>query len=299
MEDLLGDDGLASLLADDNKVVGAQGANGGVAHLSAAAPAEPQPFQFNYAITPSLRGKLEAVEGSAHRCRGLWAMTDAQHAVPGQSSEYEFKLLEANPGTVPGSFPVSGKYRGWFMLKKPPPSNSYEKVEEKQINLVFEQDPDGSEYQYNVTGNGSNRFGNYLLEGKLEEDGSILLYRQYIITPKDVAAAAKKKSRAGVRPPPAPLDNAPREGAGRERKMTTVMMESLEEPALPKLQRVTTAPRDERRSFEQSSGMRQMSSHQRAELQVQKCSELLRELMKVPAAFFLPRACRPHQAQHS
>jgi two-component system phosphate regulon sensor histidine kinase PhoR len=48
-----------SLLADDNKVVGAQGANGGVAHLSAA-PAEPQPFQFNYAITPK-RSAIEAI----------------------------------------------------------------------------------------------------------------------------------------------------------------------------------------------------------------------------------------------
>lgn len=215
-------------------------------------------------------------------------MTDAQHSIPGQTSEFEFKLLEASPGTVPGSFPVSGKYRGWFMLKKPPPSNGYEKVEEKEINLVFEPDQEGSEDEFKVTGNGANRFGNYILEGKLEEDGSILLYRQYVITIRDGNAPVKKKSRSSTsKTQPTIYDSSPRAGSGRERKISTALLESLEEPALPKMQRMASNPRpDGKVGGDHSNPMRNMTPQQRAELQVSKCSELLRELTKLPPAFY-------------
>ena len=46
-------------------------------------------------------------------------MSDSGHNIPGQTSEFEFKLSKAAPDTKP--YPMSGTYQGWFHLKQAGP----------------------------------------------------------------------------------------------------------------------------------------------------------------------------------
>jgi len=59
-------------------------------------------------LVPSLRGRL-ICEGGSSICRGVWAMSDSGHSIPGQTSEFEFKLSKAAPDTKP--YPMSGTYQ--------------------------------------------------------------------------------------------------------------------------------------------------------------------------------------------
>ena len=45
-------------------------------------------------LVPSLRGKL-TLQGTSSVCKGVWAMSDSAHDVPGQTSDFEFKLVKA------------------------------------------------------------------------------------------------------------------------------------------------------------------------------------------------------------
>ena len=57
---------------------------------------------------PCLIGKF-TTEGSVHVCSGQWGMSKAAHGMPGQTSPFEFRLVQAaNPAM--STFPVSGKY---------------------------------------------------------------------------------------------------------------------------------------------------------------------------------------------
>ena len=71
------------------------------------APAAVVPATPSYLI-PSLRGRLIS-EGTSSVCRGVWAMSDAGHNIPGQTSEFEFKLSKPAPDTKP--YPLSGIYQ--------------------------------------------------------------------------------------------------------------------------------------------------------------------------------------------
>lgn len=185
-------------------------------------------------------------EGGNVTCKGMWGMSDYAHTVPGQTSEFEFKLVKADEGS--SLFPVNGKYQGYFMLKQAPPLKGSVKVEDKEMVFKFTRS-DEEEGQYTIHGNGLNKFGSFTLKGKLSEDGDLHVYREYYnLTPApghikrrlsvdgaDEAPKPKKKALtlkaedSAVPPaPPVELNVSPREGAGRIRKQSSAMKEYID-----------------------------------------------------------------------
>jgi hypothetical protein len=186
--------------------------------------------------------------GNSVVCKGLWAMSDSGHNILGQTSEFEFKLLKADD-VKSSTFPVNGRYQGWFMLKQ---GTKNVKIEDKEMDIFFEQ---GNDF-YKISGHGNNKFGKFSLNGTLkEEDGTIHLYREYDLTTTPSSATVGKKRPAStlstknnttesskivksknnksvtINPnPPQELgiDNfavTPRGGAARVRKQSNVMKE--------------------------------------------------------------------------
>ena len=100
-------------------------------------------------LIPSLRGRMYLDDVTKKVvCRGMWAMTDAQHVDPNLTSDFEFNLVSAlgnnedtnNTNGLSSSstqFPVNGKYQGWFNLKKSPPHKGTDKIDEKDISISF------------------------------------------------------------------------------------------------------------------------------------------------------------------
>ena len=119
-------------------------------------------------------------------------MSDAAHKIPGQTSDFEFRLLKTSDQDS-SSFPISGKYTGWFMLQQPPPRSTI-KVEDKEINIRFSVNDDESSSDYSIEGEGFNRFGRFKVHGVLSEEGDLQMYRVY--SPKSAPSpAAKNKSK--------------------------------------------------------------------------------------------------------
>lgn len=82
---------------------------------------------------PSLRGRM-MVEDNMHKCQGVWAMNDSSHAVAGQTSDFELRLVFS--GVAPQDVPVDGRYSGWFMIKNPQ-KNSATKIEDRDLDIKF------------------------------------------------------------------------------------------------------------------------------------------------------------------
>lgn len=152
-------------------------------------------------LVPCLKGKM-SYEGGTVICKGLWAMSESAHSQPGQCSEFEFKLIKADEDS-PMTFPINGKYQGWFQMKQPPPQKGSVKVEDKEIYLGFtassgtvspEHDSDNrTVISHSIQGKGMNKFGSFNLHGTLDEEGNIQIYREYFsLTPS--ANSTKKKS---------------------------------------------------------------------------------------------------------
>lgn len=186
-------------------------------------------------------------EGGSVTCKGMWGMSDYAHTVPGQTSEFEFKLVKADEGS--SLFPVNGKYQGYFMLKQAPPLKGSVKVEDKEMVFKFTRS-DEEEGQYTIHGNGLNKFGSFTLKGKLSEDGDLHVYREYYnLTPAPVhikrrlsvdgadEAPKPKKKALSLKaedgstvppPPPVEINVSPREGSGRVRKQSIAMQEYID-----------------------------------------------------------------------
>lgn len=160
-------------------------------------PQTPTPFAI-----PSLRGSFKlSSDSSKYFCKGLWAMSDALHEVPGQTSDFEFKLVY--PPLSPNcKLPVSGKYTGWFILQQPNQKNPV-KVEDKEINIQFELIDDGN---HKIEGEGYNRFGKFSVYGTLSSNGQLQMYRSY--TPKPLSTTNKSKKVSSSKKSPRP--NTPR-----------------------------------------------------------------------------------------
>mmetsp|Transcript_19959 Transcript_19959/g.27509 ORF Transcript_19959/g.27509 Transcript_19959/m.27509 type:complete len:801 (-) Transcript_19959:290-2692(-) len=155
-------------------------------------------------LVPCLKGKM-SYEGGTVICKGLWAMSESAHSQPGQCSEFEFKLIKADEDS-PGTFPINGKYQGWFQMKQPPPHKGSVKVEDKEIYLSFtassgtvspEHDSENSIIiSHSIQGKGLNKFGSFNLHGTLDEEGNIQIYREYFnLTP---SVSSKKKNVAST-----------------------------------------------------------------------------------------------------
>jgi hypothetical protein len=238
-------------------------------------------------LIPSLRGKYELI-GSNLTCKGQWAMSDAGHALPDQTSPFEFKLSKSFDTSA--ALPISGKYQGWFFLKQAPPLKGL-KIDDKDMIIKFIKNENDSTYK--VEGRGVNRFGSFTLYGTLYEDHSVQLYREYL--PKAVPGP-KVKASAESKPKIAISDaDSHREGSGRVRKVSAFMKE-YEDSLAPK---PIKAPGPSASKTSSSAAMQPMASaplayntaaaasgnrSQRTPASIVKCSELLKEITKQPQA---------------
>lgn len=250
-------------------------------------------------FVPSLRGRLFA---DSHVCRGVWALSDAAHDYPEQTSDFEFKLVKALNASDT-SFPRNGKYQGWFSLKQLPPLKPSIKIDDKEMNMRFTKNEDDGGFK--IEGEGSNKFGKFSLNGKMLEDGSVQMYRVYVAKPlvakKPVAPTGTtptaKKRGANEKKVTIADEESPRDSSRIRKRasfgsgfdfdesnlaasagpvVTPVAAASTPRPAA--LQ-VPVTPRGG--EVPPSSGRTpRMSQH------MQKCSELLKEIMKQPQSIY-------------
>jgi hypothetical protein len=307
------------------------------ASATAAPPAVPI---INYEIVPSLRGMVTRDPtlggvGSNIRIKGLWAMIDSQHNEEGKTSEFELTLQETfTPANIlnlqgAGEGPLketalSGKYKGWFKLKRIS-NNGSDSIQEKDVILSFNSRSDGG---FDVTGEGSNKFGPYILKGHVDESCEICLYRQYVkvvggpppapsprggkkgkakkananatgsgesskagikTKPGDVIAGTASANKPRIKTESAPMSNH-RDGAGRDRKKSAIMddaygikLESQVKPAIGTdgvdANGIIIGPSNDTSSTSNNRT-------QRLSQQLLRCSDLLKEMVKIPLAFY-------------
>jgi len=246
---------------------------------------------------PSLRGRVY-VEGNSHKCEGVWAMNDQSHSIPGQTSDFEFRLVF--PGAAPSTIPVDGRYTGWFLIKNPQKSSNT-KIEDKDLDLKFVKKENSNDYE--VSGAGVNKFGKFTVQGILKSNNMMQLYKIY--QPKRVAGATPRGAGSSPRPrtslPARPLSTtsvsvaSPRE-SGRMRKPSLALTESFVPPP-PPLEKVSSnavhqKPVVQRTSSKQVAKAISIDSAtprtSRAPPFVNKCKDVLKEMSKqVSAIYFL------------
>jgi hypothetical protein len=239
-------------------------------------------------------------------------MSDAAHDIPEQTSDFEFKLMKASAESI--SFPFSGKYQGWFSLKQPPPVKGTLKIDDRDMFIKFTPIGDGS---YKVEGNGTNKFGKFSLRGILGTDHMMQIYREYQYKP----LPAPRKRSAGVALGGADIGNAigkpskkkavvelvapnssdikiennsiitAREGAGRARKPSAIIKDpDVHTVTKQQFKATVVAPVKTLLPVKENIAVQQIKTEngrtQRPPPQMQKCSDLLKELMKMPQAIW-------------
>jgi hypothetical protein len=162
---------------------------------------------------PSLRGKFNVgditADMASHKCDGVWALSDAAHGVPDQTSAFSFSLEMPAGESINGmSFPVNGKYKGYFFLKqlKGPPV-------QYEDNIEMEFTRSEASQAYTIEGKGTNQFGVFTVTGTMTQAGELVMYRIYA-----KAKAVKRDSSARARKVPIPHDVAETITAGREKR---------------------------------------------------------------------------------
>jgi len=253
-------------------------------------------------LVPSLKGKM-VQEGTMYVCKGLWAMSEAQHANPELTSEFEFRINTASPaniaalnaGTVPRAYPLDGLYQGWFKLRKQPPLKGVDKIEEKSLLITFRQDeeepvdmdsgdaePDADaapKTAYVVNGQGSNRFGNFTLKGSFDSaTGNIMMYREYVARPlKPIVSQVNRIKRERVSTDPTAII---REGTGRIRKQSSFVTD------FDNIQSGTSGSSSGDPNAKKTSMKPEITPAQRIALQFQRCKSLHAEMCRLPAAVY-------------
>ena len=132
-----------------------------------------------------LRGKLYKEESDelgstimVYRIQGMWSsgldlvLADPQN-VRGFCNRFEYEHRGSAPST---SFPVSGRYSGWFDLNVE--DGTKRKIVEKDVTLRFRKNNAG---YHNVEGKGSNAFGKYSITGTMTDDNVITIFRHFQI----------------------------------------------------------------------------------------------------------------------
>lgn len=160
----------------------------------------PPPSQSYDKNVVCLRGKLYKEESEdlgamdvVHRIHGMWSsgldliLADPQN-VRGLCNRFEYEHKSSVPSST---FPVSGRYSGWFDLNLE--DGSKKKIVEKDVTLRFRKNNAGF---HNVEGRGSNAFGKYSITGTLTLDNVITIFRHFQI--KKIKAARPVTSA----PPP-------------------------------------------------------------------------------------------------
>eukprot|EP00286_Rhodomonas_abbreviata_P003285 CAMPEP_0181347054 /NCGR_PEP_ID=MMETSP1101-20121128/33671_1 /TAXON_ID=46948 /ORGANISM="Rhodomonas abbreviata, Strain Caron Lab Isolate" /LENGTH=319 /DNA_ID=CAMNT_0023459237 /DNA_START=68 /DNA_END=1025 /DNA_ORIENTATION=- len=170
-------------------------------HVQAPLSVEKPTVELEQDTAPSsssaacLKGKM-TYEGGNVTCKGAWGMSDLAHTQPGQTSDFQFKLIKADEESS-GVFPINGKYQGWFHLKQAAPTKSALKIEDKEMMIKFE--PGSTEGQHTIAGSGVNKFGSFTLKGTLSLDGDLHVYREYYnLTPVPVPTTGKRRLSGGT-----------------------------------------------------------------------------------------------------
>jgi hypothetical protein len=147
-----------------------------------------------------LRGKLFKEESNdlgvtevIQRINGMWASgLDFILADPlnskGMLCRFEYEHKTSMPS---GTFPVSGRYSGWFDLKGDDGTKT--RINERDVVLKFRANEAG---YHNVEGKGSNVFGKYTITGTLTSDSVITIFRHFV--PRKIKA---NKSVTSAPPP--------------------------------------------------------------------------------------------------
>lgn len=143
----------------------------------------PPPSQSYEKNVVCLRGKLYKEESEelglgqiVHRIHGMWSsgldliLADPQN-VKGLCNRFEYEHKSSVPTNT---FPVSGKYSGWFDLNQEDGSKS--KIVEKDVTLKFRKNNAG---YHNVDGRGSNYFGKYTITGTLDQENILTIFRHF------------------------------------------------------------------------------------------------------------------------
>lgn len=153
---------------------------------------------------------LGSNENLIHKISGMWSSgLDLLLADPdntrGLCNRFEYEHKSSSPNA---SFPVSGRYSGWFDLNNEQGGKT--KINEKDITLRFRKNNAG---YHNVEGKGSNAFGKYTITGTLTNDNVITIFRHFVL--KKVKSSASSSSKLSVTSAPPPL-NTP----GQTRKLS-------------------------------------------------------------------------------
>lgn len=231
---------------------------------------------------------------------GKWAMSDEAHTLPGQTGDFEIKLVSAEQpigtkietnSTTPIPPSLYGKYVGWFLMRQGASSKSMVKIDDKDLILKFIPT---SPSTYNINGSGANKFGQFELIGTLDESKNVHLYKKYApIVPKSSQEKKKKVENVNTNlgsassdlVSPSLIDSSPRESSGRVRKPSVILKESQEA--------LKPSPKQSPKIKTQSSSRTSTSSTvsdrtPRLSYAFKKCIELLKDMMKQhQASWFL------------
>ncbi|CAM9801375.1 unnamed protein product, partial [Ectocarpus fasciculatus] len=220
---------------------------------------------------PSLIGQ-HRVEGGVSIFGGMWAMNDYAHGLDGQTSEFEYRLVDKAADSL--EFPPSGRYVGWFYLKHQAPKPGQIKIDDKDTTLTFTAADHGDGFK--VNGEGHNKFGRFSIHGSLSSAGKLHVYK--IFKKKSSSTPKVSKSLGGIKPLPGD-GLTPREG--RVRRPSAVLAGIHEEEAIP-------APRNVKQTSASSDvGAKEGGRAHRLSIPMQKCTDLLKDLHKqVQSAYF-------------
>lgn len=139
---------------------------------------------------------LGSNENLIHKISGMWSSgLDLLLADPdntrGLCNRFEYEHKSSSPNA---SFPVSGRYSGWFDLNNEQGGKT--KINEKDITLRFRKNNAG---YHNVEGKGSNAFGKYTITGTLTNDNVITIFRHFVL--KKVKSSASSRPVTSAPPP--------------------------------------------------------------------------------------------------
>jgi hypothetical protein len=140
----------------------------------------PDPMKIYEKDVVCLRGKIHknssAQDGVTHTVSGWWSggldkiLADPKNE-SGTTNKFEYEYR----GTVATeTFPISGKYTGWFNLTMEDSSRT--RIVERDVNIKFKKNNQG---YYNVEGKGSNMFGKYTISGTLDNDNMITIFKHF------------------------------------------------------------------------------------------------------------------------
>lgn len=157
----------------------------------------PPPSESFPSRVVSLRGKLSPDESEelgvpevVHRISGMWSsgldliLADPQN-VRGLCNRFEYEHKSSTPKKT---FPISGRYSGWFDLSNDDGSRT--RITEKDVTLKFRKNNAG---YHNIEGKGSNAFGKYNITGTLSQDNVLTIFRHFQPRKTKTKGAVPKK----------------------------------------------------------------------------------------------------------